>query len=213
MRKSYLFCILLCAVSFANITAQTAQQVFDNATAAFEKAGGITVKFNVSISHNGFIQGQENGELSVLKDKVLLNTSNAVTYFDGKTQWTLLPDSDEVTVSEPSGEDELQSINPYALFYIYKNNYSLKMGTLTTYKGKAIYEVILTPTNTDNSMAQLNVYFDKTTYQILFIQVLLRDGTTNDITINGYKTDQKFPDGYFKFDKKKYPNAEIIDLR
>ena len=79
-------------------------------------------------------------------EKFLLDADGVKTWFDGRTQWSYLTNSDEVNISEPTPE-ELQSINPYALLSIYKQGYHMKLGKADTYGGKPAYEVILTASN------------------------------------------------------------------
>lgn len=212
MRKRYLFYILLCVCSVNNVLAQSAHEILSKTAQAFEKAGGIKANFDLAISHNGFTQGHASGEICVDKDKFVLITPEATTYFDGKTQWSYLADSNEVTVTEPTSE-ELQSLNPYALLYLYKDNYGSSLGTQTTYKGKSVYEVVLNALHPDNNVAQMTLYITRDTYQLLYIQATLRDGTLNDIAIENYKPNVKFAQHDFVFDKKKYPKVEVIDLR
>ena len=46
------------------------------------------------------------------------------------------------------------------------------------------------------------------------MQLQQRDQQTrNEITITSYQTKQNYADQVFTFDKKQYPNAEVIDLR
>ena len=87
------------------------------------------------------------------------------------------------------------------------------MGSVSTYAGKPVYEIILQAESNKSDIVSLKLYIAKDNYQLLFIQGTMRDGTVNDIAINGYKEGQKFPAGYFVFNKKDYPKAEIIDLR
>ena len=51
-------------------------------------------------------------------------------------------------------------------------------------------------------------------YAHLYILLQQRDQQTrNEITVTGYQTRLNYADSIFSFDKKQYPNAEIIDLR
>ena len=54
----------------------------------------------------------------------------------------------------------------------------------------------------------------KNTYEPLYMLLQQRDQQTrNEITVTGYQTRLNYADSIFSFDKKQYPNAEIIDLR
>lgn len=51
--------------------------------------------------------------------------------------------NDEVNVSTPT-QEELQQINPYTFLYMYQKGFSYKLGTVKTFQGKAVWEVVLT---------------------------------------------------------------------
>lgn len=212
MKNRYIFIVLLMLLSIGKSFAQDAVQVLDNTAASLEKSGALKANFTLTVSHKGFHQGGATGEIALKGDKFVLTTPEAITYFDGKTQWSYLQSADEVTVTYPTPE-ELQSINPYALLYLYKNGYTATKGSLTTYKGKPIEEVKLKANQAKANISSLSLYISKINQLPLFIKATLRDGSVNDITINGYQTGLKLDDAYFKFDKKNYPSAEIIDLR
>ena len=55
---------------------------------------------------------------------------------------------------------------------------------------------------------------DSGTYEPLYILLQQRgQQTRNEITVTSYQTGQNYTDRVFTFDKKQYPNAEVIDLR
>lgn len=212
MKKRYLFMMLLMLLSIGKSVAQDAVQILDKTAESLEKIGALKANFTLTVSHKGFHQGGATGEIALKGDKFVLSTPEATTYFDGKTQWSYLQSADEVTVTYPTPE-ELQSINPYALLYLYKNGYAASKGAQTTYNSKPIYEVKLKANNAKANISYLSLYISKVNQLPVFIQATLRDGSVNDIKINGYQTGLKLDDSYFKFDKNKYPSAEIIDLR
>lgn len=191
---------------------QSAKSVLDKTVASLEKAGGIKAVFDIQVSENNHPAGSAKGTILLDGDKFMLETSEATTWFDGETQWSYMTGSGEVNISNPT-EEELQSINPYALLSLYKDNYTSKMGQGSTYRGKPIYEVVLSTKDKKKEITKLNVYIDKATYQPLFIVADLRDGSKNEIVINEYKTGLKHSKSVFVFDSAKYPDLEIIDLR
>ena len=88
----------------------------------FRQAEGVEIAFEVRAP-----EGTSEGRIRLKGEKFRLDTEGITTWFDGRTQWTYLENSDEVNVSEPTAE-ELQSINPYAWLAVYKDGYTLKMG-------------------------------------------------------------------------------------
>lgn len=213
MMKKYI--IGLFVIVFA--TALQAQQpsvreVLEKTATVFRQAGGIRSVFTVKTYDRQRLLGEAEGVILLQGDKFVWTTDDAVTWFDGKTQWSYLSDADEVNISHPAAE-ELQQINPYAVLSLYQQGYTQQSGTTSRYAGKDIYEVILTATDKRKDPAKLVLYIKRRNYQPLFIQIWQRDQTRSEIVLSDYRSGQHFSESVFVFDRKKYPNAEIIDLR
>ena len=213
MRK-YIFSILIALLTLPVFAQQQAQAklVLDRTADAFEKAGGVKADFSVKASKKGQLRGTVTGAIELKGEKFFLKTGESVSWFDGTTQWSYLPKSDEVTVTTPT-EAELQTINPYSFLYVYTKGFSYKLGSIGDFRGKPINQVILTATDKKQDLSHIILYVTKDTYQPLYILVEMRDKSRNEITITSYQTGLKWGDSVFVFDRKQYPNAEIIDLR
>ena len=212
MRK-YIFSVLIALLSLPVIAQQQQSQakvILDKTAEAFRKAGGVKADFTVKAVANGLVEGAENGTIQLKGEKFVLKTSDIITWFDGKTQWSYLESSEEVNVSNPTPE-ELQTINPYALLSIYKNGYNYKYAGTKSRNGKQGFEVILTPENKQD-ITSITLFVSQT-YQPLYIKVEQNNKSANEIIVTSYQTNQPLDNATFKFDKKKFPNAEVIDLR
>jgi len=184
----------------------------DRTATAFRQAGGIQADFTVQTYAKGVLQGSSVGTIRLKGEKFLLDADGVKTWFDGRTQWSYLTNSDEVNVSEPTPE-ELQSINPYALLSIYKQGYHMKLGKTDVYGGKPAYEVILTASDRKKDLQCVIIYVTKDTFQPLCISMTQKGGNSVAIRITSYKAGESYNDHLFTFDKKAYPTAEVIDLR
>ncbi|MEY8687022.1 LolA-like putative outer membrane lipoprotein chaperone [Bacteroides sp. AN502(2024)] len=213
MRK-YIFSVLIALFSLpAMAQQQQAKVILDKAAEAFRKAGGVRADFTVKAVTNGLVEGAEKGTIQLKGEKFVLKTSDITTWFDGKTQWSYVTKNDEVNVSNPT-QEELQQINPYAFLYLYRKGFSPKLGGTKTYRGKAVWEVVLTAGNQKQELEQITLWVTKDTYEPLYILLRQRGRQTrNEITITSYQTNQNYADRVFMFDKRQYPNAEVIDLR
>lgn len=215
MRK-YIFSVLIALLSLPVIAQQQQSQakaVLDKTAEAFRRAGGVKADFTVKAITNGLAEGAENGTIQLKGEKFMLKTSDIVTWFDGKTQWSYVPKNDEVNVSNPT-QEELQQINPYTFLYMYQKGFSYKLGTAKTYQGKAVWEVILTAKDKKQELERITLYVTKDAYEPLYILLQQRgQQTRNEITITSYQTRQNYADSIFVFNRKQYPGAEVIDLR
>lgn len=206
--------ILLVGLCTMPVLAQQkeAKDVLDKTASAFRKAGGVDAEFTVKIQAKGQTDGLLAGNIRLKGDKFVLKTTDAITWFDGETQWSYLVDSDEVNISNPT-EEELQGINPYALLSLYEKDFAYTLGNTRTFKGTPVYEVVLTATDKSKDISRLTLYITKSNYQLLYVLAELYNGSKNEITIINYRSGVKLDDAIFSFDRKKYPRAEIIDLR
>ncbi|WP_073347802.1 LolA-like putative outer membrane lipoprotein chaperone [Bacteroides congonensis] len=215
MRK-YIFSVLIALLSLPVIAQQQQSQakaVLDRTADAFRKAGGVKADFVVKAVTNGLAEGAENGTIQLKGGKFVLKTSDVVTWFDGKTQWSYVAKNDEVNVSSPT-QEELQQINPYTFLYMYQKGFSYKLGTTKTFRGKAVWEVILTAKDKKQELERITLFVTKDTYEPLYILLQQRgQQARNEITVTSYQTRQNYADSVFAFDRKQYPGAEIIDLR
>ena len=201
LKKIYLLILALCLSTsmFAQKDKQ-AREVLDKTAAAMKDAGGIRAVFG----------GTSNGTLLLKGEQFYLNSGGVQSWFDGKTQWSYLESSDEVNISTPTPE-ELQGINPYSLLSLYKSGYNYKYAGMKTRNGKQGYEVTLTPEK-KQEIASITLFVSKT-YEPLYIKILQSNKTVNEIIVSSYQTHQPLDNESFRFDKRKYPNAEVIDFR
>lgn len=214
MRK-YIFSVLIALLSLPVIAQQQSQAkvVLDKTAEAFRKAGGVKADFTVKTVTNGLVEGVENGMIQLKGEKFVLKTSDIITWFDGKTQWSYVTRNDEVNVSNPT-QEELQQINPYTFLYMYQQGFSYKLGATGTYRGKAVWEVVLTARDKKRELEHITLFVTKDTYEPLYISLQQRgQQTRNEITVTSYQTKRNYADQVFMFDKKRYPGAEVIDLR
>lgn len=210
MKKNILFLLITCiAISVSG--QNNLKTVLSKTEAAFKNAGGIETTFSIKVYNNNTLSGTSNGTLKLDGQKFYLETPETLTWFNGVTQWTYVPNNDEVNVTNPT-EEELQEINPYAILGAQSKDYKYELGKTKTFLGKSITEIILTAANKNKSISKINVYLD-TNYLPAYITAIMQDGVRNEITINSNKTSKTFENSLFEFDRKKYSNAEIIDLR
>jgi outer membrane lipoprotein-sorting protein len=189
-----------------------AKDVLDKVSANFRKAGGVEAGFTVKIKEKGQTDGLLACKIRMKGDKFVLETMDAITWFDGETQWSYLTESEEVNISNPTKE-ELQGINPYTLLSVYEKGFAYTLGKTRTRQGTPVYEVVLTAMGKTGWISKLTLYVERGSYQPVYILAELTNGSRNEITITSYRGGQQFSDSIFVFNPNKYPRAEIIDLR
>ena len=181
-------------------TDRKAEEVLDKALSELSKTSGIRADF----------AGTEQGFLLLKGEKFYLNSGGIQSWYDGKTQWSYVADTEEVNISHPTRE-ELQAINPYLILMRYKTDFDYNYKGTQTRNGVKGHEIVLTPKHLGNR--EVIRVFISHSHQPLAIKVEQDGRTMSEINVIKYQTNQKLEDGMFRFNKSLYPNAEIIDMR
>lgn len=177
----------------------TAKEILDKVVATFKKDGCIQIDF----------EGTENGSIIIKEEKFYLHSGQMQCWYDGKTLWSYVADTEEVNVSTPTHE-ELQSVNPYLIVSNYQKNFNCLYQGLKEHNGKDVYEITLVPRHNENK-EKITINISKSHYPVS-IKVEQNHKTVSEINIKSYQK-QRINDMVFRFNKSLYPNAEIIDLR
>lgn len=196
--------LLLFTCFFALLTSNAqdnriAEKILDKVSVFLSNPEGVRIDFT----------GSENGYLIMKGEKFYLNTQNIQSWYDGKTQWSYLTDNEEVNISSPTKE-EIQAISPYHLLKRYKSDYTYIYIGQSKRKGKLVHEINLTSKSDIINDIKLIISDDNKPVAILFYR---NNKLMSEVNITSLQTDSKIDDKLFRFDKTKYPQVEIIDLR
>ena len=183
--------------------AQTPQAMLDKCVAAINVGGGVTANYSITTA-----QGTSKGTLTMQGTKFRIISPEAKCWYDGKTQWSWSPVTEEVNVTSPT-PDELQMTNPIAAVQHFMANFNLKRAKAKTAN---TYVIKLTPKKKDN-IKTLWLYFDETTSLLRTARFEMKDKSVYTIKITGYKH-KSLPSNTFTFDNSQVPaGSPIVDLR
>lgn len=197
--------------SFAS--AQDARSILNKASETYNATGGLTASFiiNAKDPRSKSVNSYD-GKAYMKGDKFKIEIPDAITWFDGTTQWVYVKDTEEVNVTTPTNE-ELQAISPSALFNIYKKGVNLLYKGEKTAMGKTLQEIELTPQKKGGDFTKIIVQIDKSSNIFYKVTLIDKSGLENELIIKNYQVNKNLADNLFRFEKKDYPNADIIDLR
>ena len=167
-----------------------------------DKAVGTEIVFDGSVK----------GTIALKGNKFVLDCGGIKSWFDGETLWSYVEDNEEVNVSSPTAE-EIQSINPYAMIGMYRNGFNYSYAGTKSRSGmmcKDIVLIVLRPEKKQD-IKEITISVNNR-MQPVYVKLESNSGDAQEFTVKEYRT-LNLADSFFKFDRKKYPNAEIIDLR
>ena len=200
MKKIVFVLVSLFVALFAE--AQNATQLLDRSASALRSAGNVKIGFTMEVDG-----GASTGYIKLQRQKFVINMGGSITWFDGKTMWTYIKANEEVNVTTPSA-DAVAKMNPYAFLSFYKKGYTAKMGKSTAKE----HEVVLTG-KSGSPFKKVVLRINKSTrYPSVITMTSSKDAVTT-IRCNSFLKNQKYSVSTFQFNKKNYPNVEVIDLR
>lgn len=210
--KTFIYSIALLLFSINNVSAQKSTDSQDIINKLVSSLSTTTIKtdFELIISDKNKLNSQSNqGSFTMKAQKFVLDMSEAKVWFDGKTQWTFTPQTNEVSITEPS-EDEIASINPLAVLNGYRAKSNLSFSKI---KSAENYIIDMTAKSAKDDFSKIEVQVSKNSKQLKSIKMLDKNGATTLLKLKNYKNDISASADFFKFNKTQYKDAFINDLR
>ncbi len=175
-----------------------------------------TIKADFVVKYSDLKDNSTNtskGNIILKGDKYLLDFMNSTTYFNGKTLWSYLKDVNEVNISEPDKEDNDIFSHPNKIFTIYEEGFKYKyLGELIK-NNTSFYSIDLYPEDLNNEYSRIRLEINKSKLQISSAKIFYKNGTRYLFSISNYIYNNPISNSIFSFNKTKYPNIEVIDLR
>lgn len=160
------------------------------------------------------INEKQNGTLLLKGNKFHLTLEEQEIFFDGKNIYTILRESKEIQINNPPQENQEDAVlSPGNLFSIYEKGFKYNYGNKETINGQSLDLILLYPEKPQNKNYHTVKLYINTKNQIQKIIILGKDGTTFTYEITKFLPNEPINDAIFTFNKSKYPNFEINDLR
>lgn len=196
--------LLLLTLTGVGAWALTAVQVMDKVCDALRKAPSLEVKMNID---NG-TSGSYNAILTVSREKFRYSFGTMTVYYDGTSQWTVDNDAKEVSLTTPTA-DEIAETNPLAFVNNFRTNYTVS----NIKESGGTYSVRLTAKSKSSYVRSADVVVSGSTWLPTHITAKLSSGQTLTIRVLSAVKGAALAASQFKYDTKKNPDYELIDLR
>lgn len=210
--------ITLALFIFGNLMAQQgskAKDILDKFSETTKKYKDISIDFLFTLENiEEDIKETNEGSVAMKGDnyKLVMPSMGMEIFSDGKTSWSYIPDAEEVNIMEIDPEDD-EALNPANLFSMYKKGFSYEYIGEKTINGKPAHLIELTPDNDERDFTSVRLFIEKKNYRLLKALTFGKDDNQYTFEMKKMKTDLGLPDSHFRFDKEKYPNVEVIDMR
>jgi len=192
-----------------------AKEILEKVTKTTQSLTSLDVKFSFEMNNTAQnIKDKSTGSIILKNKKYLLNIPQMglqVTC-DGKTIWTYMVNSNEVTIANlDESTDDL--MDPAKIFTIYERGFNYKFVSETVDNGVPVYNIDLTPQKPTGDIQKIKIMIDKQKMLIRGANMAGKDGNNYIVSVSQFKTDGVYADSDFVFDPKKYKGIEIVDMR
>ena len=190
-------------------SSEDAKKLLDEVSIKISSYENIFFDFTYSLNNKEEQIKQETiGNLTVSGDKYKLNYLGAIQLFNGKKTYTIVPENEEITISNPDDENEI-NINPVKLLSFYKSGYNYSLDIKQKYSRKTIQFIKLIPIEKNSELNYLLLGIDINSKDIFRLIEIGKNKTITTLTITNQKTNLQLEESFFSVNFKNYPDYFI----
>jgi len=169
----------------------------------------MVIDFKYAINNTAEKINQEStGKVMLQGNKYHLSFMGVTKIFDGKKIYTIVPEDEEITVSNHD-ENDTNAMSPNKIFTFFKKGFKFAMDIKQPMAGKTIQYVKLTPLSVKDKRKEILIGIDTKTNHIYNLIEVGKNGTRTTLTVSSFKFNQTLAKNQFTFVKAKYPNYYI----
>ncbi|MDP2335975.1 MAG: outer membrane lipoprotein carrier protein LolA [Bacteroidota bacterium] len=192
-----------------------AKEILEKVTKTTQSHASIEAKFSFEMNNAAEKIQEKNVGTIVLKNKkykLNIPKMGLQVTCDGKTIWTYMVNSNEVSISNLDEEtDDL--MDPSKIFTIYERGFNYKFAGESLDGGVPVYNIDLSPQKPIGDIKTARIMIDKQKMMIHSANMIGKDGNSYIVSVTQFITDGVYKDSDFVFDPKKYKDIEVVDMR
>lgn len=198
--------LVLFSFLFSTVTSaqDSAKQLLQEVSQKVKSYENVQIEFKYNLNNTKENVSQETrGKVSLSGDKYLLEMLGIMRIFDGTKIYTIIPEDEEITISNFDPEMESE-ITPSRMLTFYEKGYEAKMDIVQDVKGRKIQYVALKPIQSNSDIKEILLGIDVQTKNIYKLIQVDNNDTKYTVTVQSFKSNQPISKSLFQFDAKKY---------
>lgn len=203
---------MIAVLSIFSVNAQDATKaktLLNEVSAKVKSYDNMVIDFKYSLENSAEKMSQETrGDVSINGNKYVLNLMGTTQLFDGKKIFTIIPEDEEINISNYVAEDD-NNITPSKMLTFYQEGYTYKWDIIQDIKGRKIQYIKLTPIDSKADVKNILLGIDSQTKHIYNLIQTQDNGTKITITIKSFKTNQPLAKNMFTFSPDRYKDFYI----
>ncbi|WP_140937534.1 LolA family protein [Sphingobacterium lumbrici] len=214
MKKNYILTLLLgFATLVTNAQSDTgAKKILDEVAKKYDsyKTAQADFGFVATDAENESYSDQGTLYLNKVKNQYQIQLKDQQLISDGQSVWTILKEEKEVQITD--ADNSTDAIGPNNLFTFYRTGFKY-IGLSDEKIGSSTLSVIeMAPLDTKKNYFKIKIRIN-TNKHIHDVSIYDKSGSKYTYTIRKLYVNHQIPSSQFVFNKKNYPNFEVVDLR
>ena len=213
MKKRTLIAFAVILFTLQGISAQNNVQAEKKITDLLAEArtSAIKTNFKLIISDKKDPQSMVSSGVFTLKgNKFVLEMDAMKAWYDGKTQWAYVSQSNEVSITEPTVK-ELSETNPMAILSGFKSKCVIRFSTRV--KSSQNYCIEMIPRTKNNEIIKIDVQINKNNGNLVSIKLTNKNGSASLLTLSNFQKGIHVSDNIFTFNAGRFKGISVNDLR
>lgn len=213
--KHLILVALLFIFSVNQTNAQTdkrAADILKSVSAKYKSYSSIQATFSLArLDQKTKKSDNYNGSISLSGQKYNFSMADQTVICDGKTTWTYLKEANEVQISENKPAEG--AITPSNIFTMYEKGFRYKFMGESNKAGVVVQQIELTPEDAKKNYFKILLTVDKNGKYVREAKIFEKNGGIITYSIVKFTPNVSLTSDPFTFNKAKFPDAEIVDLR
>lgn len=192
-----------------------AKAVLEKLRQKYDSYQGIKAGFTLEIELAEQPKEIQKGTLDRMGDKYWLKMGTQEVISDGESLHLIMHNNKEVQINDMPEEGEDQSVlSPQSIFNLYESDqFVYILGNEIARNGTVVQLIEMKPLDEFADYSKVRMEIDKNKNAVINVIAFGKDGSRYTFHLDKVTPNPSFPAGHFDFDKSKYPDYYIEDLR
>lgn len=192
-----------------------AKSILDKVRAKYEGYNTIETGFELDLHFPDQPVDTQEGSLARQGDKYKLIFGTQEVFSDGQALYMVMHNNKSVQINElPDPSEDVNFLSPQGIFNFYESDqFVYTLVDTRAEQGKAMHFIEFKPTDRNSEYSKLRMVVSRDAKEIVRVLAFAKDGSRYTFRFKNLQANKSLASNYFSFDKNKYPDYYVEDLR
>ena len=190
-----------------------AKALLDKVKKQYESYNSLETNFTLTLKMAEQTKEEvQKGKMIQEKDKFRIEMGKQLVISDGKVVWQKVDNNVQIKNATDKSSSEALSIKDLMATYDKKFIWGI-VGETTEGWSKKAMTLVGKPIDRRNEYAKIQITIDQKTNQVISMTAFGKDQSRYKLSMEAPVLNKQYAATLFTFDKSKYPNVKVVDLR